>query len=77
MHRALQEHGRANTFNGPMFRVPNRKVKDGEQDFKRAKIEDLDNVLRPLISRVQTKHPETISLDVNVEEEYSLWRLLK
>jgi hypothetical protein len=77
MHRALQEHGRTNTFNGPMFWVPNRKAKDGEREFKRVKIGDLDNVLRPLISRVQTKHPETIGLDVNLDEEYSSWKSFK
>jgi hypothetical protein len=62
MYHALQEHGKANTLQGPMFRVPNKKaVVDGEPGFKRAKIGDLDNVFRPLLlRRVQEKYPETI-----------------
>jgi hypothetical protein len=77
IHLALQEHAKSNTFDGPMFRIPNRKAKEGERDFKRAKIGDLDNVLRPLLNRIQSKHPETIGADVNVDEEYSSWRSFK
>jgi hypothetical protein len=68
---------KSNTSDGPMFCVPNRKAKDGEQDFQRAKNGYLDNVLRPLLNRIKSKHPETIGAGVNVEEEYSSWRTLK
>jgi hypothetical protein len=80
MHRALQEHGKAGTFNGPIFRVEDRKKRNGEigeRAYKRAKVRDLDNVFRPLLVRVQNRHPETIGPDVNVEEEYIASRSLK
>jgi hypothetical protein len=80
MHRALQEQGRRGAFNGPMFRVE-EKLKRGAREerrgFKRAKIGDLDNVLRPLLLQVQEKHPETIGADVNVEEGHSSRRSFK
>jgi hypothetical protein len=61
-----------------MFRVPkNKKANGGEQYVKRAKVGDLDNVLRPLLCRVQNKYPDTIGPDVNVDEEYSASRSFK
>jgi hypothetical protein len=56
-----------------MFRVEEKQKRGANiarRGFKRAKIGDLDNVLRPLLLRVQEKYPETIGANVNVEEEY-------
>jgi hypothetical protein len=73
LHRALQEYGRAGVLKGPMFRVAPKKkgqADDGGKGFKRARVGDLDLVLRE-------KHLETIGAEVNVEEEYSASRSLK
>jgi hypothetical protein len=80
MQKALQEHGKAGTFNVPMFRVEEKQKRGtrlGGRGYRGAKVGDLDTVLRPLLLRVQEKHPETIGDDLNVEEEYSARRSFK
>jgi hypothetical protein len=80
MHRALQEHGKAGAFDGPMFRVEEKQkrgARAGARSYRRAKVGDLDTVFRPLLLRVQEKYPDTIGADVNVEEEYSARRSFK
>jgi hypothetical protein len=62
MHRALQEYGKAGVTQGPMFRVEDKRkggVGEGRKGFKRARVGDLDNVLRPLLMRVQEQYPDT------------------
>jgi hypothetical protein len=62
MHRALQEHGKAGAFDGPMFRVEEKQKRGdraGARGYRWAKVGDLDTVLRPLLLRVQEKCPET------------------
>jgi hypothetical protein len=80
LHCALQEYGRAGVLKGPMFRVAPKKkgqADDGVKGFKRARVGDLDLVLRPLLERIQEKYPETIGAEVNVDEGYSASRSLK
>jgi hypothetical protein len=80
MYRTLQEYGRVGIFNGPVFRVKNKKrgnAGEGQGNFKRARVGDLNMVFRPLLLRVQEKHPDTIGADVNIEEEYSTSRSFK
>jgi hypothetical protein len=82
MHKALQEHGKAGTFEGPMFRVEEKQkhgARVGGRGYRRAKVGDLDMVLRPLVLllRVQEKHAEIIGANVNVEEEYSARKSFK
>jgi hypothetical protein len=60
--------------------VEDRKKKNGEireRAYTRAKVGDSDKVFRPLLVRVQDRHPETIGPNINVEEEYSASRSLK
>jgi hypothetical protein len=79
MFRAIVSYARFGITEGPMFRVTIRPKAGGANvaTFKRAKVGDLDNIFHPVLIRANESFPEIISLEVNVEEEYSVLRSLK
>jgi hypothetical protein len=76
MYRTLQEYAGIGVVDGPVFRVTVKKQGQGA-GFKRARVGDLSLVFIPLLLRVQEKYPETITPNVQVEEEYSAGRSFK
>ena len=74
MFRALTEYGREGIDKGPVFRVQSGRLGD---KLKRAKVGDLDTMIRPLLERVRQSYPDLIEADVDIDDEYSASRSFK